>query len=76
MSILKAEHGCQCREKENLVLRSNISLYKNKDYQESDETASMTDGEGAPAVPIEELLAELELSEEEEEGDGDEDMDE
>ncbi|CAF2187980.1 hypothetical protein IGI04_028267 [Brassica rapa subsp. trilocularis] len=60
---------------ENPELRFNISLYKNKDYQES-ETASMTDGEGAPTVPIEELLAELELSEEEEEGDDEEDMDE
>ncbi|KAL0801061.1 hypothetical protein Bca101_056237 [Brassica carinata] len=61
---------------ENPELRFNISLYKNKDYQES-ETASMTDGEGAPTVPIEELLAELELSEEEEEEGGDEDdMDE
>ncbi|KAJ0256126.1 hypothetical protein HA466_0091330 [Hirschfeldia incana] len=61
---------------ENPELRFNISLYKNKDYQES-ETASMTDGEGAPTVPIEELLADLELSEEEdEEGDDEEDMDE
>ncbi|KAJ0244317.1 hypothetical protein HA466_0189720 [Hirschfeldia incana] len=50
---------------ENPELRFNISLYKNKDYiQESDETASMTDGESAPTVPIEELLAELQLSEE------------
>ncbi|XP_056855683.1 uncharacterized protein LOC130505093 [Raphanus sativus] len=51
---------------ENPELRFNVSLYKNKDYiQESDETASMsTDGESAPTVPIEELLAELELSEE------------
>ncbi|XP_013614629.1 PREDICTED: 60S ribosomal export protein NMD3-like [Brassica oleracea var. oleracea] len=60
---------------ENPELRFNISLYKNKNYQESDETASMTDGEGAPTVPIEELLAELELSEEGE-GDGEDDMDE
>ncbi|CAH8358581.1 unnamed protein product [Eruca vesicaria subsp. sativa] len=51
---------------ENPELRFNISLYKNKDYQEESETASMTDGEGAPTVPVEELLAELELSEEEE----------
>ncbi|WZZ29821.1 hypothetical protein YC2023_013222 [Brassica napus] len=60
---------------ENPELRFNISLYKNKDYQESDETASMTDGEGAPTLPIEELFAELELSEEGE-GDGEDDMDE
>ncbi|CAH8356410.1 unnamed protein product [Eruca vesicaria subsp. sativa] len=62
---------------ENPELRFNISLYKNKDYQEESETASMTDGEGAPTVPIEELLAELELSEEEEEGNDEEEyMDE
>ncbi|XP_010528579.1 PREDICTED: 60S ribosomal export protein NMD3-like [Tarenaya hassleriana] len=61
---------------ENPELRFNVSLYRDKDYQPS-ETASMTDGEGAPSVPIEELLIDLKLSDEEEEEDEDEeDMDE
>lgn len=46
---------------ENPDLRFNVSLYRNKEYQPS-EVASMTDGEDAPSVPIEELLADLELS--------------
>ncbi|KAK9099824.1 hypothetical protein Scep_023254 [Stephania cephalantha] len=47
---------------EDKELRSNMSLYKKKDYQPSD-TASMTDGEDVPLVPLEELLEELGLSE-------------
>jgi nonsense-mediated mRNA decay protein 3 len=34
----------------------------------------MTDGEGAPSVPIEELLADLDLSFEEEDDDDEDDM--
>ncbi|KAJ9703057.1 hypothetical protein PVL29_004712 [Vitis rotundifolia] len=55
---------------ENPELRFNISLYRNKEYQPS-EMASMTDGEDLPSVPLEELLADLDLSEEE---DGDDSM--
>ncbi|GAB4849601.1 hypothetical protein Ancab_004396 [Ancistrocladus abbreviatus] len=50
---------------ENPELRFNISLYRNKEYQPS-EGASMTDG-GDTSVPLEELLAELDVSD-----DGDE----
>ncbi|KAM3308878.1 hypothetical protein P3S67_010622 [Capsicum chacoense] len=49
---------------ENPDLRFNISLYRNKAYQPS-EMASVTDGDDAPSVPLEELLADLDLSEEE-----------
>lgn len=49
---------------EDPELRFNISLYRNKEYQPS-EMASMTDGEDLPSVPLEELLADLDLSEEE-----------
>ncbi|XP_038694268.1 60S ribosomal export protein NMD3-like isoform X2 [Tripterygium wilfordii] len=55
---------------ENPEMRFNISLYRNKEYQPS-EVASMTDGEDLPSVPLEELLADLEISDEE---DGDESM--
>ncbi|KAL9999460.1 putative ribosomal export protein Nmd3 [Helianthus debilis subsp. tardiflorus] len=51
-------------------LRFNISLYRNKEYQPS-EMASVTDGEDAPSVPLEELLDDLKLSDEE--GDDDDD---
>ena len=57
---------------ENPDLRFNISLYRNKEYRPS-EIASVTDGEELPSVPLEELLADLDLSEEE---DGDDDMEE
>ncbi|KAJ1433725.1 hypothetical protein SESBI_05867 [Sesbania bispinosa] len=53
---------------ENPELRFNISLYRNREYQPS-EMASVTDGEELPSVPLEELLAELDLSEEEDEED-------
>ncbi|KAJ4840889.1 hypothetical protein Tsubulata_010392 [Turnera subulata] len=55
---------------ENPDLRFNLSLYRNKEYQPS-EMASMTDGEDIPSVPLEELLADLEITDAE---DGDEDM--
>ncbi|KAM3340711.1 hypothetical protein P3S68_028345 [Capsicum galapagoense] len=53
---------------ENPDLRFNISLYRNKEYQPS-EMASLTDGDDAPFVPLEELLADLDLSEEEADND-------
>ncbi|MED6113409.1 hypothetical protein PIB30_070523 [Stylosanthes scabra] len=59
---------------ENPELRFNISLYRNKEYQPS-EMASVTDGEEVPSVPLDELLADLDLSEDED-GDEDEDMEE
>ncbi|KAL6008466.1 hypothetical protein ACLOJK_033977 [Asimina triloba] len=46
---------------ENPEMRFNISLYRNKDYEPS-EIASVTDGDDVPKVPLEELLADLELS--------------
>nr|DAD24055.1 TPA_asm: hypothetical protein HUJ06_025518 [Nelumbo nucifera] len=46
---------------ENPELRFNISLYRNKEYQPS-EMASMADEEDVPSVPLEELLADLDLS--------------
>ena len=49
---------------ENPEMRFNISLYRNKEYQPS-EMASITDGDDLPTVPLEELLADLDLSEEE-----------
>ncbi|XP_042488506.1 60S ribosomal export protein NMD3-like [Macadamia integrifolia] len=49
---------------ENPELRFNISLYRNKEYQPS-EMASMTDGEDLPSVPLEELLADLDLDDDE-----------
>ncbi|KAF2290505.1 hypothetical protein GH714_014162 [Hevea brasiliensis] len=55
---------------ENPELRFNISLYHNKEYQPS-EMASMTDGEEVPSVPLDELLADLDISDME---DGDDDM--
>ncbi|KAF2295527.1 hypothetical protein GH714_033121 [Hevea brasiliensis] len=55
---------------ENPELRFNISLYRNKEYQPS-EMASVTDGDDLPSVPLEELLADLDISDME---DGDYDM--
>ncbi|KAL2550929.1 nonsense-mediated mRNA decay NMD3 family protein [Forsythia ovata] len=49
---------------ENPELRFNISLYRNKEYQPS-EMASDIDGDDFPSIRIEELLADLELSDEE-----------
>ncbi|GAV58467.1 NMD3 domain-containing protein [Cephalotus follicularis] len=53
---------------ENPDLRFNISLYHEKDYQPS-EMSSMIDGEDLPSVPLEELLADLELDDEKDEDD-------
>ncbi|KAL1560675.1 60S ribosomal export protein NMD3-like [Salvia divinorum] len=53
---------------ENPDLRFNLSLYRNKDYQPS-ELASVVDGEDPPSIPLDELLADLDLSD----GDGDDD---
>ncbi|WOG82842.1 hypothetical protein DCAR_0102010 [Daucus carota subsp. sativus] len=47
---------------ENPELRFNVSLYRNKEYQPSD-MASVTDGEDAPTVPLDELLGDLNLTE-------------
>eukprot|EP01018_Ginkgo_biloba_P032530 Gb_21795 [translate_table: standard] len=52
---------------EDQEMRSKISLYRNMNYQPS-ETASMTDGEDLPSVPLDELLGDLTL-----EDDGQED---
>ncbi|KAG7980045.1 hypothetical protein I3843_05G161000 [Carya illinoinensis] len=52
---------------ENPEMRFNMSLYRNKDYQPSEMT-SVAAGDDLPSVPLEELLADLELSEEEEGG--------
>jgi len=49
---------------ENPEMRFNISLYRNEEYQPS-EMASVTDGEDLPSVPLDELLADLDLSDEE-----------
>ncbi|KAG5534364.1 hypothetical protein RHGRI_022481 [Rhododendron griersonianum] len=49
---------------ENPEMRFNISLYRNEEYQPS-EMVSVTDGEDLPSVPLDELLADLDLSDEE-----------
>ncbi|KAG6498996.1 60S ribosomal export protein NMD3-like [Zingiber officinale] len=49
---------------ENPEMRFNISLYRNKEYQPS-EAASTADGDDIPSIPLEELLADLDLSEDE-----------
>lgn len=48
---------------ENPEMRFNISLYRDKDYQPS-EMASVTDEDDLPSVPLEELLADLDLNDE------------
>ncbi|XP_059431568.1 uncharacterized protein LOC132165079 [Corylus avellana] len=53
---------------ENPDMRFNISLYRNREYQPS-EVTSVADGDDLPSIPVEELLADLALSEEEDEGD-------
>lgn len=57
---------------ENPDLRFNISLYRNEEYQPS-EMASVTDEDDAPSVPLDELLADLELNDDAEEDDEDDD---
>uniref|UniRef100_A0A2P2JQC7 60S ribosomal export protein NMD3 n=2 Tax=Rhizophora mucronata TaxID=61149 RepID=A0A2P2JQC7_RHIMU len=56
---------------ENPELRFNISLYRNKEYQPSEMT-SVTNGDDVPSIPLEELLADLDISD----ADEDEDMNE
>lgn len=55
---------------ENPDLRFNVALYHNDDYEPS-EVASVTDAGDLPVVPLEELLADLDLGEDE---DGDMNM--
>ncbi|KAL3825055.1 hypothetical protein ACJIZ3_021084 [Penstemon smallii] len=50
---------------ENPDLRFNLSLYRNKEYEPS-EMASVTDGGDLPSILLDELLADLDLSDEEE----------
>ncbi|KAG1362052.1 60S ribosomal export protein NMD3 [Cocos nucifera] len=55
---------------ENPELRFNISLYRNKDYQPSEMASTgAAGGDDVPSVPLEELLAVLDLSDEEEQND-------
>ena len=56
---------------ENPELRFNISLYRNKDYQPSEMT-SVADGDDVPSIPLDELLADLDLSKAEAEDEDDE----
>ncbi|XP_068648923.1 uncharacterized protein [Aristolochia californica] len=58
---------------ENPELRFNISLYRNKEYLSS-EVVSVTDGADVPSVPLEELLADLDLDDEDEGDDNADDM--
>ncbi|GAB2235067.1 hypothetical protein Droror1_Dr00004347 [Drosera rotundifolia] len=57
---------------ENPELRFNISLYRNMEYQPSEAT-SVADGEDVPSVPLEELLADLELDDDDAGAFGDDD---
>ncbi|XP_028549844.1 60S ribosomal export protein NMD3-like isoform X2 [Dendrobium catenatum] len=50
---------------ENPELRFNMSLYHNNDYQPS-EMASTVGGDELPSVPLDDLIAELAISDEEE----------
>ncbi|KAJ8747136.1 hypothetical protein K2173_001693 [Erythroxylum novogranatense] len=59
---------------ENPELRFNISLYRNKGYQPS-EMASTADGEDVPSIPLEELLADLDITDAEDNGDDNDDDD-
>jgi len=51
---------------EDQEMRSKIALYRNENYQRAD-TASMTDGEDVPSVPLDELLGDLTLEDDEHE---------
>ena len=53
---------------ENPDMRFNISLYRNREYQTSQET-SVANGDDLPSIPMEELLADSALSEEKDEVD-------
>lgn len=48
---------------EDPELRANIAIYKNAAYRDQSEMGSMTDREEPPMIPLEELLAELQLEE-------------
>lgn len=50
---------------ENPEMRFNISLYKNREYRPSEAASVTDDDEDAPGVPLEELLADLELNNQE-----------
>ncbi|KAL1565481.1 60S ribosomal export protein NMD3-like [Salvia divinorum] len=52
---------------ENPDLRFNLSLYHSKEYEPS--MASVADGEDVHSVPLDELLADLDLADEESEDD-------
>lgn len=47
---------------ENPDLRFNLSLYRNQEYQPSDLASVIDDGEELPSIPIDELLADLDIS--------------
>lgn len=48
---------------EDPEMRERIAVYRDPKYREPTETGSMTDGDEAPTVPLEELLADLTLNE-------------
>ncbi|KAH6788915.1 nonsense-mediated mRNA decay NMD3 family protein [Perilla frutescens var. frutescens] len=51
---------------ENPDLRFNLSLYHNTEYQPSEMASSVMDGEDVPSVPLDELLADLDISDDDE----------
>ncbi|KAF7824525.1 60S ribosomal export protein NMD3 [Senna tora] len=53
---------------ENPDMRFNVSLYRNKEYEASE--MALTDGEDVPFIPVEELLADLDLNDEDDDDDG------
>ncbi|KAL0921985.1 hypothetical protein M5K25_005941 [Dendrobium thyrsiflorum] len=55
---------------ENPELRFNISLYQNKDYEISEMGSSTVGGDEVPLVSLDELIAELAISDEEESNSG------
>lgn len=66
-----------CRDlEENPELRFNISLYRNEEYQKSEMGSVLDDDENAPSVPLEELLADIKLSDDDYGEDDDDDDDE
>ncbi|KAL8461249.1 hypothetical protein ACS0TY_032641 [Phlomoides rotata] len=50
---------------ENPDLRFNLSLYRNTEYQPSEMASTVGDGEELPSVPLDELLADLDIIEDE-----------
>ncbi|KAL7147255.1 hypothetical protein ABFS83_06G096300 [Erythranthe nasuta] len=59
---------------ENPDMRFNLSLYRNKEYQPSEMASSVADGDELPSIPLDELLADLDLSDVESNGDDDDSM--